>query len=147
MITLRILVNPFLLQVLFLRNNLFISPLSLIVFLEVLDKKIENYCIMKMKDQVLKDKSLVKLDQRQWSLVINQELEDQEQITILNLRVISALLNETKESITLTGVSLMPLEKPIDTITIDLMPSELWPRSKSLSSKINTTIKLEKEKP
>ena len=124
MITLRILVNPFLLQVLFLKSNLFISPLSLIVFLEVLDKKIENYCIMKMKKKVLKDKSLAKLDQRQCSLVINQELEDQEQITILNLRVISALLNETKESITLTGVSLMPLEKPIEKIPIDLMPSE-----------------------
>jgi len=65
MITLRILVNPFLLQVSFHRNNLFNNPLSLIVFLEVLDKEIENYCIMKMRRKVLKDKSLVKLELRQ----------------------------------------------------------------------------------
>ena len=147
MITPRILVNPFLLLELFHRNRLFINLLSLIVFLEVLKHKIENYCIMKMKEKDLKDKSLVKSEPNRWNSVNNQELEEAKQglITILNLKVIWDLL-EIKESITLTVTSWTLPEKLIDSITTDQTLSDPWPKSKSTNLNSNTTIKLNTEK-
>ena len=149
MIIPRILVNPFLLQALFRRNNLFINPLSSIVFLEALVNKTEqNYFTMKMKRKDSKDKSLVKLVQRQWSSANKVELEavaEQEQITILNLLTIFDKLEETKESITLMELSWMLLEKLKDSITTDPTMADPWPKIKSWSWKWNTLTQFKKE--
>jgi hypothetical protein len=146
-ITPRTLVNQFLLLELSHRNRLFINLLSSIVFLEVLKHKIENYCIMKMKEKDLKDKSLVKSEPNRWNSVINLELEEVNQglNSILNLKLIWDLL-EIEESITSTVISWTLPEKPIDSITIDQTPLEPWPKSKSTISKSNITIQLNTEK-